>query len=247
MLILKQYIPATVKIFLKNFIRNTKDIFNGDATKMQLKNVKFKKDEFHFYKILSINQPLKINESNLNKLHNLSVAINKIKCFTIEPNQIFSFWKMIGNPSTQNNFLKSRTIINGKIEHAVGGGLCQLSGLLYYLALQAGLQITERHAHSVDIYTDEERFTPLGSDATVAYGYKDLRFCNPFNFSLKITITLTDTELQATLFATEHIKPITIEFICKQQNAFVQVTTKAIKENTSQIINVNDYALLTKN
>ncbi|HTP30232.1 MAG TPA: VanW family protein, partial [Anaeromyxobacteraceae bacterium] len=36
----------------------------------------------------------------------------------------------------------------------------------------------ERHSHSIDLYTDSTRFAPLGADATVAYGRKDLRFEN---------------------------------------------------------------------
>jgi len=57
-----------------------------------------------------------------------------------------------------------------------GGGLCQLSGIIYHAVLEAGLEILERHPHSLDIYTATTRYTPLGSDAAVVYGHKDLRF-----------------------------------------------------------------------
>ena len=58
------------------------------------------------------------------------------------------------------------------LKAVMGGGSCQLSGILYYLMLQAGLEAIERFPHSADIYTDETRFTLLGSDATVVIALK---------------------------------------------------------------------------
>lgn len=66
-----------------------------------------------------------------------------------------------------------RNLVAGKIQGNYGGGLCQVSGLLYYIALATGLEILERHAHSIDIYAEEDRFAPLGADDTVVFGYKN--------------------------------------------------------------------------
>ena len=55
-----------------------------------------------------------------------------------------------------------------------------MSGLIYYVSLMAGLEVLERHPHSRDIYDDQTRYAPLGADATVAYGFKDLRVLNLF-------------------------------------------------------------------
>jgi hypothetical protein len=52
---------------------------------------------------------------------------------------------------------------------------------VYHIGIIAGLDIIERYNHSVDIYTDDTRFAPLGTDATVVYGYKDLRIRNNTN------------------------------------------------------------------
>ena len=114
-------------------------------------------------------------------MHNLKLAIQSIESVDILPREIFSFWKIVGNPSKRNGFIGSRSIINGQVTNSIGGGLCQLSGLVYYLSLKSGLEILERHNHSMDIYTEETRFTPLGSDATVVYGYKDLKIRNNFS------------------------------------------------------------------
>ena len=80
-----------------------------------------------------------------------------------------------------------------------GGGLCQLAGIVYHLALIAGLTVRERHNHSVDIYAEDERFAPLGSDATVVYGYKDLRIQNNYDFPIRFGFTLDDRSLSCSL------------------------------------------------
>ena len=60
-------------------------------------------------------------------------------------------------------------------------------------------KVTERHNHSVDLYTDETRFAPLGTDATVFYGFKDLRIVNDTPAPLKFHIDILPTELKLTI------------------------------------------------
>ena len=115
------------------------------------------------------------------------------------PNEIFSFCNIIGNTTASKGYVASRSLTGNSISETIGGGICQLSGLIYYISLIGDLEILERHNHSTDIYNDKTRFTPLGSDATIVYGYKDLKIKNntngPINFKFhldneKITIRL---------------------------------------------------------
>jgi vancomycin resistance protein VanW len=70
----------------------------------------------------------------------------------------------------------------------------------------------ERHNHSVDIYTEATRFCPLGSDATVVYGYKDLRIKNIFSFPIAFQMQISDAVLTLTLLSTEKINEKKINF-----------------------------------
>jgi vancomycin resistance protein VanW len=103
-------------------------------------------------------------------------------------------------------------IIKGQLDFDYGGGLCQLSGLLYHLALTAGLGIVERHPHSADLYTDETRYTPLGADATTAYGYKDLRLKNTLDVPVCFRIRIEDDQLIGSLCALEHLLEYELRF-----------------------------------
>ena len=143
-----------------------------------------------FESCLSLTQPINRSEWAEPKIHNIKLAVRGFMDCAVYPGELFSFWKMVGNPSLKNGYQKGINIIRDRLDFDTGGGLCQLSGLLYHLAVSAGLEIVERHPHSTDLYTDQTRYTPLGSDATVAFGYKDLRIRNnldrPFCFRVKI-------------------------------------------------------------
>ncbi len=136
---------------------------------------------------ITLEQPIMAGEFLQNKLVNLRRGIASIEHSLIQPGRQWSFWAYVGKPSGNNGFAVGRNIVDGQLTRQIGGGLCQLSGLIYHLALLAGLEVVERHPHSVDIYQEHQRFTPLGADATVVWGSKDLRLKNPHPFPVSIT------------------------------------------------------------
>jgi vancomycin resistance protein VanW len=77
------------------------------------------------------------------------------------------------------------------------------------------LEIIERHAHSIDIYREEERFTPLGADATVVWGFKDLRLRNPHSFAVSIACVLEGKRLTGYLGCIESVSRRNISFVCE--------------------------------
>ncbi len=199
------------KLTLKIIIRFIKDIKTGDWFKLSRKL----DNGTHFGHTISLSQKIIQNETYESKLYNFGLASQKINQYIIPPSSIFSFWDTIGNPN--NQFKKGRTIQKGKIVEDVGGGLCQVSGIIYHVSLMAGLKIMERYNHSVDIYTEDTRFCPLGSDATVAYGYKDLRILNQYPFPIKFELEVKDKLLSIKLLSTQPIEEVALEFNIEQK------------------------------
>jgi vancomycin resistance protein VanW len=111
-----------------------------------------------------------------------------------------------------NTFKVGRNIINGKISEEKAGGICQLSSIIYITGMKANLKIIERHNHSVDIYTEEERFTPLGADATVVYGNKDLIFQNNFDFPIRFNFDFNSNYITCNLESKNQIKEAEVKF-----------------------------------
>ena len=50
-----------------------------------------------------------------------------------------------------------------KYKMSLGGGLCQLSNLIYWMTLHTPLTITERYRHSYDVFPDSNRTQSFGS------------------------------------------------------------------------------------
>lgn len=179
---------------------------------------------------LELSQPIRKSYLFENKLHNLSLASDKVSAIIVQPGEVFSYWRLVGAPTRRNGFRKGRNLINGLLQEDYGGGLCQLSGLLYHLSLLAGLEILERHHHSLDIYKEEERFTPLGADATVVYGYKDLLVQNNQEKPIQFVIQVEDIRLRAELRSEQSISARDIQFERITHATHKEVTTLGEKQ-----------------
>lgn len=174
--------------------------------------------------VIELKQVIKKGVFSENKVHNLKVVSDKIHNLIIQPGEVFSFWKLIGNPTQKNHFKEGRNLIKNNISSGFGGGICQFSSILYYAALQAGLRIIERHPHSIDIYKEHERFTPLGSDCTVVYGYKDLQIQNQFQYPVQFQSFVNDNELHLHLVSPEKIilNPINFKYTEAEKGVWVE-------------------------
>lgn len=228
---IKKIIPYSIKVRLHLTKRILLSVINGQY-------FYFAKKKNHLNSLpntLKLQQELKPNEA---KVKNLLIAIKYLESIQINPNEIFSFWHTIGNPSKSKGFVGSRSLVNGRVENSLGGGLCQLSGLIYYISLYAKLEILERHSHSIDIYTNETRFTPLGSDATVAYGYKDLKIRNNLKGPIRFKFSIVENYLIINLMHSGLIIKNKVEF---KENEIDKETVEVDTLINNEVVNKSKY------
>jgi len=140
-----------------------------------------------------------------NKRTNLSLAIARLDGILIQPGETFSFWHLVGAPSRSRGYIEGLTISGGKPGRGIGGGLCQLSNAIFWLALHSDLTVTERHRHSFDLFPDRDRTIPFGTGATVVYNYKDLRISNRTEFVYQLRFSLTESILHSSLASSTNI------------------------------------------
>ncbi|MDO4691327.1 MAG: VanW family protein [Porphyromonadaceae bacterium] len=130
-----------------------------------------------------------------NKRTNLRLAIAKLDGLVIAPGETFSVWHNVGRPSARKGYLEGLVLKQGRIDKGVGGGLCQLGNLLFWLFAHTPLTITERHRHSFDVFPDINRSIPFGAGATLSYNYLDLRVENRTEDTFVLDLWLDDTYL----------------------------------------------------
>lgn len=216
---LRKYLPHPIKLQIKLLQR-----FCYEQKTQYSYSKKYSSESIGEYKI-EIRQTIKKGDYYKNKIHNLKIVSDKLNNLLINPNEVFSFWKSVGKPTEKNNFRKGRNLKNDNISSDFGGGICQFSSIIYFLALQCGLKIIERYPHSIDIYQEHERFMPLGSDSTVVYGYKDLQIQNTFSFPIQFQCSVNEQELQLKIISTQKIILNEIKFNYSETNGGVWVET----------------------
>ncbi|MBN2798795.1 MAG: VanW family protein [Deltaproteobacteria bacterium] len=110
---------------------------------------------------------------------NVRLAAAAIDGAVIWPGEVFSWHRWVGPPLRARGFQAGPELHGDTIGLGVGGGACQLANMLFWLAVHAGLEITERHRHGYDLFPDHERTVPFGAGATVYHPSLDLRLRNP--------------------------------------------------------------------
>ena len=132
------------------------------------------------------------------KVENLRIARRAFDGVVVPAGAVFSFWKQLGRPTRGRGFVEGREIRAGCVVPAIAGGLCQLSNALAGCAVQAGLALVERHAHTAR--GEGEQANPRGrEDATVLWNYVDLRLAAPFDW--RIDVEMSGDELVVRLRA----------------------------------------------
>ena len=133
-----------------------------------------------------------------NKIANLKIAVPNINGLMLYPGETFSYWKAIGNPTRRKGYVEGMVLLSGRFGPGIGGGLCQLSNLLYWISLHTPLTVVERYRHGYDVFPDSSRTRPFGSGATCFYPYRDLMVQNntrqPFQLCAEVGKTFLKAE-----------------------------------------------------
>jgi len=129
---------------------------------------------------------------NAGKIQNLRAAISGLDGIEVGAGEVLSFWRQVGKPLRRRGFVEGRELREGCMIATVGGGLCQLSNALHEAALDAGLDVVERHAHTRVVPGSRAE---AGRDATVFWNYLDFRIRSPRPFRIEARLSADELEL----------------------------------------------------
>jgi len=164
-----------------------------------------------------------------NKVKSLRKACSMMNGVLIRPGETFSFWRLIGKPTTGKGYHSGLQLSFGMTVERIGGGLCQLSNLLHWMVLHTPMTVTERHRHAFDPFPDYRRTVPFGSGATVFYNYLDLMFKNRTPETFQILLRIGDEYLEGEIRSmTEPEMVISVE---ERRHRFVRRGDAVYREN----------------
>jgi len=141
----------------------------------------------------------------------------------IPPGALFSFNDLVGARDALKGY-RPAPIINdrGDLSDVPGGGICQLATTIYNAALEAGLEIVERHPHSRSV-----GYVPPGRDATIVTWRKDLKVRNPHSQPVLFRVAVAGNRLTAGFWST-----VNKSFQVKILTDFIVVDPQAVVSNS---------------
>jgi len=151
---------------------------------------------------------LSIAEDSLQagKIRNLGLAVRSLNRIIMYPGQVLSYWNLIGEPSAKRGYVKGMVLQKGEIKSDIGGGLCQLSNLIFWLTLHTPLEVVERWRHDYDVFPDSNRQVPFGAGATCSYPNIDLRIKNTTDQTFQLEVWLDENFLYGRWRAEEQLE-----------------------------------------
>ena len=141
-----------------------------------------------------------------NKVFNLRLAAEPVNGILICPGETFSFWQLVRYAEKDERYKDGLCVVNGELVTVPGGGLCQLSNLLFWLFLHTPLTIVERHPHQIKGFPSPDEDEPDGVDATVSEGWLDLKVKNNTNLTFQIKISLKGPYIYGSILIDQTIR-----------------------------------------
>ena len=144
--------------------------------------------------------PNHFDPNNESRTHNIQLASDKINGTLIKPGAQFSFNDVVGERTAEAGYDDAPVMIDGKLVPGIGGGICQVSSTIFNTALLSGMNIVEPHFEPVG-------YIQAGRDATVAWGFLDFKFRNPYQHSIYILSVMNNGTLTIYIIGTAEDKP----------------------------------------
>lgn len=134
-----------------------------------------------------------------NKVWNLKLAAKALDGLVIGPGETYSFWRSVRHADREEPYRDGLALVDGKLTTSHGGGLCQMSNMLFLLFLHSPLTIVERHPHQVKEFPDPEEDGLKGVDATVAEGWLDVKVKNEGYNTFRLSVSVGEEYLEGRL------------------------------------------------
>ena len=126
------------------------------------------------------------------RTQNLRLAVAALDGAVLDPGAVLSFNQTVGPRTAERGFQPAPVILREERQLQLGGGICQAASTLLCAALVSGLSVAERHRHSNPV-----DYIALGEDATIAWGFKDLKIRNDLEQRVRVRLAVVGATLMA--------------------------------------------------
>ena len=157
--------------------------------------------------------------NNPKRTENLRLACEAINGTIINPGEVFSFNKIVGERTAEKGY-QPATVYGGESGSVedLGGGICQVASTIYYATLYMDLEQVAREPHMFQVY-----YVPAGMDATIYWDSKlDYQFRNNRENPIKIQANVDDGSCNITFWGV------------KESDNYVEMTSAVLSTTTDE-------------
>ena len=122
----------------------------------------------------------------------------------VQPGEIFSYNKVVGERTEARGFVPGIMIDNGVFKKDLGGGVSQLATTLWNAAWFSGLELVQHKPHSFYI----SRY-PAGRESTVAWPNIDVKFKNNSGYPIFVDTSFTNSSVTVSIYGTKFVEVAT--------------------------------------
>ena len=137
-----------------------------------------------------------LSGSSSNRINNIKVASGRLNNVILAPGQALSVSTAILPRTAENGYKMAGVYSGGKTVQGIGGGICQVSSTTYNAVMNAGLLVTSRYPHSMPVH-----YLPLGQDAAISAGSKDMVFVNNYSTPIILQTSCSNSSLTVSVYA----------------------------------------------
>lgn len=130
------------------------------------------------------------------RTHNIRLACQALDGVVLAPGDVLSFNRTVGARTAERGYCDAPVILRENRQLQLGGGICQVASTLFVAGLVSGLSVVDRHRHSTPV-----NYIPLGQDATISWGVKDLKLRNDLGESVRVHLEVLGSTLTARIEA----------------------------------------------
>ena len=135
-----------------------------------------------------------LSGSSWGRLTNVRLAAESVNGVVLMPGEEFDYNTTLGKRTKENGYQLAGAYSDGQTVQEYGGGICQVSSMVYYCSLYANLKITDRTCHMFPV-----AYMLPGLDATVSWGGPEFRFVNDREYPIRIVASVAEDNRTVTV------------------------------------------------
>lgn len=165
--------------------------------------------------------------SSAARINNIRIAAGNMNGYILPSGVTASLDTIFGRRTTANGYQSAGVYSGGRLVNGIGGGICQVSSTAYNALMNAGITVTMRYPHSSPV-----SYLPLGTDAAISAGTKDLQFRNDYPHAVRLETIVEGKNLTVNVYVkAEDMKGITYKLWAAKTSSMSATTYQTVYVN----------------